>query len=511
MTFESILFKDGRAAAEVDGAHEPEFFGDLNLDQIIDSITHGRDEYNLKPFFYVALTDVASIGYRHETMRDLERSEVAAVITAFAAQMRAMRVELAAATKLYFRLQKQAYFLDGAQVYCTAIVAFAQDLEAAAPCSPGLMAFLDYLKAYANGHEFLSLKEEEARIRTSLSQVRYSILIKGNAVTVRRYAGEVDYSEDVQKTFEKFKQGNVKSHSTEMRNSPDMDNVEANVLNYVAQLHPEVFTPLNDFCSFHASFIDPVVQRFDREIQFYAAYLEHISRLRGAGLTFCYPEVLDTSKDIRSVDGFDLALAEKLRREETHIVCNDFYLAGDERIIVVTGPNQGGKTTFSRTFGQLHYLAAIGWPVPGREARLFLFDQIFTHFERQEDMKNLRGKLHDDLFRIHSILGRATTRSIIIMNEIFSSTSLKDALYLSQKVMGRIMKLDALCIYVTFIEELSCLSAQTVSMLSEVEHDSIASRTFRILRRPADGRSYALSLARQYRLTYDQLTERIGS
>ncbi|MFT4063652.1 MutS-related protein [Paraburkholderia sp.] len=511
MTFDSILFRDGRAADTIDGASEPEFFGDLNLDQIIDSVVHGRDEYNLKPFFYVALTDIDSISYRQEVMRDLERDEIVTVINTFAAQMRAMRAELGVAAKLYFRWQKRRYFLDGVRTYCAAIVAFARDLEAAAPRSSGLLAFMEYLKAYANGPEFLAIKEEEARIRDALAQIRYSVLIKGNAVTVRKYAGEIDYSEDVQKTFEKFKQGKVKSHSTEIRDYPEMGHVEANVLDFVARLHPEAFGPLDEFCNAHAGFIDPVVERFDREVQFYVAYLEHISRLKGVGLSFCYPEVLDVSKAIRSMDGFDLALAEKLRREDARIVCNDFYLEGDERIIVVTGPNQGGKTTFSRTFGQLHYLAAIGWPVPGREARLFLFDQIFTHFERQEDMKNLRGKLHDDLYRIHRILGRATTRSIIIMNEIFSSTSLKDALYLSQKVMGRIMELDALGVYVTFIEELSCLSAQTVSMLSEVQHDAISSRTFRVLRRPADGRSYALSLARQYRLTYDQLTERIGS
>ncbi|PRZ46768.1 MutS-like protein [Paraburkholderia fungorum] len=511
MTFDSILFRDARATDVIDGASEPEIFGDLNLDQIIDSITHGRDDYNLKPFFYVPLTDVDSVSYRHEILHDLERDEVVTCINAFAAQMRAMRVQLAAATKLYFRWQKRRYFLDGAQIYCAAIDALARDLEAAVPHSSGLVAFLDYLRAYANGHKFQVTKQEEARIRDALAQVRYSILIKGNAVTVRKYAGEIDYSEDVQKTFEKFKQGKVKSHSTDMRDSPDMDHVEANVLDFVARLHPEVFGPLEDFCSAHASFLDPVIERFDREVQFYVAYLEHIARLKGTGLSFCYPQMLDTSKEIRSIEGFDLALAEKLRREEARIVCNDFYLEGSERIIVVTGPNQGGKTTFSRTFGQLHYLAAIGWPVPGREARLFLFDQIFTHFERQEDMKNLRGKLHDDLYRIHRILGRATTRSIIIMNEIFSSTSLKDALYLSEKVMGRIMNLDALCVYVTFIEELSRLSVQTVSMLSEVQHDAIASRTFKVLRRPADGRSYALSLARQYQLTYDQLTERIGS
>jgi len=506
--FESILFGLPGAGSGVSDLVEPEFFVDLNLDQVLRSMTGGRRQYKLEPFFYAPLREVDAVQYRHEVLRDLERREVLEPVNGFAETMRQMREHLAQVQKLHYGLQKKAWFLDAAAIYCEAVHALAQGLAEREATSRGLQRLSRYLTGYLGSERFTSLAAETQALKDALTGIRYAVRIHGPRVTVSRYEAEPDYSAEVEEIFARFKQGAVNSHLVRLPEHAEMDHVEAQIADLVAKLYPNVSRRLADYCDRYRDYLDPVIARFDREAQFYLAYLDLVDRLRAAGLPFCYPRVSARSKQIAAEDTFDIALASKLVPDST-VVTNDFHLQGPERVLVVSGPNNGGKTTFARSFGQLHYLASLGLLVPGRSARLLLPDRIYTHFEKEEDIETLRGKFEDELVRVHGILEQATEDSVIVMNESFSSTTLNDALFVGTEVMRRILDLGCLGVYVTFVDEIASLSEATVSMVSQIVADNPAERTFKVLRKPADGLAYASAIAEKYGLTYERLLERI--
>jgi DNA mismatch repair protein MutS len=506
----SILFERPEQRALADGAEQPESLSDLNLDRVVASLTAGRAEYGLEPLFFTRLREVSAVRYRHEVLRDLEQPALLEAVRAFARQMQGMREHLAQAKRLRHRYQKDAWFLDAVAVYRDAVRSLRDALAGLDLGSRGFSAIRAYLADYVRGADFAALAAETETVGEGLAGVRYSVRIRGNRVTVAGYEGEDDYSAEIRRMFARFEQGPVRSRRTGLPVSVDMDHIEARILELVARLHPDVFGALREYSTRHGRYLDPTIGAFDREVQFYLAYLEYIAPLESAGLPFCYPDVSSDTKEVRADETFDLALASALAARGASVVPNDFRLDGPERIVVVTGPNQGGKTTFARTFGQLHYLAGLGLSVPGRRARLFLPDRVFTHFEREEDLATLRGKLDDELVRIHGILEQASGDSVIVMNESFGSTTLGDARYIGTEVLRQIVALGALAVYVTFVDELSTLDQATVSMVSTVVPDDPAQRTYRLVRRPADGLAYAWAIAEKHGLTYETLKKRVA-
>jgi len=514
-SFASVLWPPGPEleAHSVPGwepVSDPLYFADLHLDDILRSVIAGRDPYDLAPFFRQRTLDEATVRYRHEVFRDLEDPEVVDALRGAGVEMLLARQRLVPARKGYYRYERERWFLDSAATYRGAVATLAEALARLHLDSAALRGFAAYLADYFASPAYETLSGDIRARLDELAEIRYRLHLEGPRVTVGHVDEGPDYGAQVLATFEKFRQGGDKEYHFADSDSFGMNHVEAAVLERVALLFPSQFAALDAFCHRHAEFFDPVIERFDREIQFYLAYVEHMARLRSGGLSFCHPEVGPSPTPLRAIETFDLALATILRRDGSPVVTNDIDLSDGERIIVVSGPNQGGKTTTARTIGQLHHLAAIGVPVPGTAARIQLVDDVFTIFERAEVVEDLAGKLEDDLRRVYGMFRRATSASLLIMNESFSSTTLGDQLAINQEVLREVLRRGSICVVVTFLDELVALDPTIVSLVSSVDPDEPATRTFKVVRRPPDGLAYAMAIAEKHGLTYARISERLA-
>lgn len=505
--FTSILAPDGGVPF---ASAQPACFVDLNLDQVINAVVPGVDTDVLRPVFWSMQRNEATVRYRQAVFTDLDSPALLAPVLLFRDAMRLVRADLAYAAKVDRTAHRHTVILHAAGRYCGAVRALATAWRKEGPQSAGLLACLGYLEELMTRPGFAAVEGGVARCRAALATVRYGLLFRGDSVVIRRHAGEPDYTDTVHDCFARFREtDDPASRPKASLEGGGLDHIEAGILQSVSRLFPAPFAELSRFVAAHPDFIDPAVARLDREIGFYASYLAYIAPLRRAGLPFCTPAVSATDKETALEDGFDLALATKLVPAGKPVVRNGFALSGTERLLVVTGPNQGGKTTFARAFGQAHHLAALGCPVPGAHARLFLPDRIFTHFERSESVANLRGKLEDELVDLHATFAAMTADSLVVLNEVFNSTGLDDQLFLSDAVLRRVLGAGAIGVCVTFLDALAALDG-AVSLVSDVDPADPAIRTFRIVRRPADGLAYARALAEKRGLTFEQLRRRLA-
>ncbi|MHB1496848.1 MAG: MutS-related protein [Acidimicrobiales bacterium] len=508
----SLLYPDKASAPAA--LEDRRFAIDLELDQVFATATSGREDLRLMDLFYAPLRSVDQVAYRHEVLADLELPQVAAAVRGFLEQMGRAREILSVAGSLHTHLQTQRLFLDAVLTYCGAVASLAASLSSLQPPSRALRAFGEHLANYEASPAFKDLGDRARELVGSLSRVRYKIHIRGTRVTVSAYQNEPDYAKELETTFAKFRQEAPTDYTAKLRSPLDMNQVEARVLESVALLYPEPFSSLADYFALHKDFMDPDIVDFERAAQFYLAYLERIAPLQEKGLAFCYPRVSLSPAGVHVEGCFDLALALKAASQDgtgpAGVVTNDFELSAAERVIVVTGPNSGGKTTFCRAAGQVHYLASLGLPVPARSAEVVLADNVLTSFVQAEALEVARSHLEDELFNLHNVIGRATPQTVVIMNESFSSTTLADAAVIGKAVLAELVQRGALGVYVTFVEELASGDDAVVSMGAIVDPQDPMRRTYRFVRKEPEGRAYAALLAERYGLSFHAVTERVA-
>ncbi|MFD5828073.1 hypothetical protein [Lentzea sp. NPDC060358] len=489
-------------------AGEPEYFPDLLLDQLVDAVVTERDPHDLKAAFRTRLTDVSAIKLRQAVFADLENANLLTAVRAFCAGLVQCGHQWDVAARLRHRPQSQRWKLTAISTYVQVVDAVTAAVEDAGPSSPGMRAWLEWLEDYRGSPDFTRMAAGVEAALTELGSLRYTLSLSGDRITASPFAGQDDLGAATLATFDRFATGDVTPHRFDVRAGAEMNQMHEAVLDLVVQLFPDVFDRAARFLDEHAEVRHPVIDVVERELRFVLSWLDFTAAARQAGLPFGLPDV-EHGRKLEVRDTFDALLVHTLVAAGRKPVVNDVALGDGEAVLVITGPNQGGKTTFARTLGQLYHLAALGVPVPGSFAALHPPDAILTHFERGDRAGEMTSRLEEEVTRMSDLLAEAGSRSVVVLNEMFSSTTHVDAQAISRDVLHAVLDTGAVGVCVTFVDELSRMDSRIVSLVAGVDERDASSRTFRVTRGRADGEAYALALAAQHGLDRDRLRARI--
>ncbi|MBR3693159.1 MAG: DNA mismatch repair protein MutS [Erysipelotrichales bacterium] len=197
-------------------------------------------------------------------------------------------------------------------------------------------------------------------------------------------------------------------------------------------------------------------------------------------------------------------------RKDTMFVANDCILQEEEHVLLITGPNMGGKSTYMRQVGLIVIMAQMGCFVPADSCDLPLFDQIFTRIGANDDLMSGQSTFMVEMMEANHALTNATANSLILFDEIGRGTSTYDGMALAQSMLEYICTvIKAKTLFSTHYHELTSLDAtypslKNVHVMVEEQDQEV---TF--LYKVADGRSdrsYGINVARLAKLPEDLLS-----
>lgn len=258
------------------------------------------------------------------------------------------------------------------------------------------------------------------------------------------------------------------------------------------------------------------------ELHFYLGAAALYRRFQSLNLPLCQPEIAPMDEHMCRVEaGYNFNLALHWLADQgvaRRIVRNEVEFGDRGRVFILTGPNQGGKTTYLQAVGLTFVLAQAGLLVPGTAARISPVDGIYTHYPVEEALEKGTGRLGDEAKRLSELFAQATRHSLILLNETFATTSAGESLYLAQDVVRILRQMGVRAIYATHLHELAAATdelnattpgnGQIVSLVASpiaVGSDG-THRSYTIQPGPPLGRSYAQEIATRYGVSLEQLT-----
>lgn len=477
------------------------YFLDLNLNQILDklAIRWGQGIRKLYSYFPA---DAECEAYRRDVYADVKKEKIYAACMKLVENLGELEEIRSQKSKVKSDMQRSVWQIREIDVYCRAFDELYRELSDAQPQSEGMVGFLAYLREYLESPAYRKMKEECGKLLGELIGFRFTITYEKDRMIVSLEKSECAYEAFLETNGDKNRPKLVSpffanNMITELENS---------CLEILAKKRPEIFKALSVTAEAYKVYENDSLMQFYGEIPFYLSFRGFQREMEEQGFAFCRPTTSEEQRmEARGL--YDIALAAVAVREGRRVVSNDMYYGDEESFFVLTGPNQGGKTTFARSLGQLVYFTKMGLDVPASSANVHYFKDIQTHFSVEESIETGRGKLKEELIRLAPMMEDHKSNTFVIINELFTTAASYDARIMGGKVLTHFIELGCQGIYVTHLKELTEIHPRVVSLRAMLNEERL--QTFEIRRSAAEESACAANQVNKYRLTYEQLKERL--
>lgn len=506
MKFQSILYAGTTPQIRKTA---PIFFKDLQLEYILGIIKKEAKGYSLEPHFYTLPESEEVILYRQQVCRDLEDRTLAGYMDDFCLQMQKSRHSYDLSLQCGEEIQSASYHLEAAVLYWQGILALEHNMSSSDIHSEGLLAFYRFLqdeirKKRENGFEHsLSLAKD------FFSQMRFRLILEQDRISILEDSGDTDnYLMELADIISPDSSQEIPAISGIFPNLLEPSCLETTLVQLLKRSHPAIFQTLRDFYHDFSNFYSAELLQFEEEIPVYLSFLKFREHTVKLGYPLNTPE-LSKTREFHGKDLYDLALVWKNANRDYHVVANDISYPSHAAFFVVTGPNQGGKTTFARSIGQAVYFSLMGLYANAQSLVVPFFHGIATHFEAEERLQSNSGKLKEEINRLVPMMKQENTQQFVILNELFTTATTHDALIMGREAVDHFLGKDCYGIYVTHIQELADETEQIVSLVAQIADEEGSRRTYRMLPMKAQGYGYSDSLVEEFSLRYEDIARRL--
>jgi DNA mismatch repair protein MutS len=321
-------------------------------------------------------------------------------------------------------------------------------LSAGGVIRPGFSAELDNMAGAArNAREWVANLEKEERARTGIKNLKVGFnKVFGYYLEITRANADLVPEEYIRKQT---------LVNAERYITPELKEYESLILNAqerIAELEGRIYRQVLEQIAAAAGRLLAAARAL--------AHLDVVAALAEVAVMHRYvrPE-LTTSEDLRIVAGRH-PVVEVAQRYEP-FVPNDTELGGQARLLVITGPNMAGKSTYLRQVALMVLMAQIGSFVPADEARIGLVDRIFTRIGAQDEISAGQSTFMVEMIETANLLNHATPRSLLILDEVGRGTSTYDGISIAWAVVEHIHnhpRLRCKTLFATHYHELTQLA-----------------------------------------------------